>query len=139
MQGMGVPPGEWVLLMSALKDNGSTSQWRKIRQRILTRDCGICQACGMDGNTVDHIVPRSMGGTDHESNLQCLCNACNASKGGVNRLSRGSKTASRSASRGIKNMPQNGLQGGFFSTTPTPLTLPGLVSPPNDSKSHEND
>jgi hypothetical protein len=42
--------------------------------------------------------------------LQTLCVSCNSSKGGR-----------------------------FFSTSPTPLTLPGLVSPPNDSKSHEND
>jgi HNH endonuclease len=120
---MGVPPGEWVLLMaSALKENGSTTKWRKIRERILIRDCGICQACGMDGNTVDHIIPRSMGGTDDEINLQCLCGACNSAKGGINRLSRGMPTG-----------------GSFFNGTRTPLTLPGLVSPPNDSKSHEND
>jgi 5-methylcytosine-specific restriction endonuclease McrA len=97
-------------MASALKDTGSTSQWRKIRQRILQRDGHTCQQCGMEGNSVDHIVPRQAGGTDHEWNLQTLCVSCNSSKGGR-----------------------------FFSTSSTPLTLPGLVSPPNDSKSHEND
>jgi 5-methylcytosine-specific restriction endonuclease McrA len=111
MQGMGVSSEKELLLMaSALKDNGSTSQWRKIRQRILQRDGYTCQHCGMDGNSVDHIVPRSAGGGDHDWNLQTLCTSCNSAKGGR-----------------------------FFSSTKTPLTLPVLNSPKNDSKSHEND
>ncbi len=59
---MGVPhQKELVLMTSALKDNGSTARWRKIRQRILERDQYTCQACGLEGNTVDHIIPRSLG------------------------------------------------------------------------------
>jgi 5-methylcytosine-specific restriction protein A len=97
-------------MASALKDNGSTSKWRKIRQRILQRDGYTCQSCGGDGNSVDHILPRLAGGTDDDWNLQTLCGSCNSSKGGR-----------------------------FFSSNPTPLTLPGLISPLNDSRSHEND
>ncbi len=33
--------------------------------------------------TVDHITPRSKGGTDHLDNLQMLCGACNSSKGTI--------------------------------------------------------
>jgi len=58
--------------MSALKDNGSTSKWRKIRQRILQRDGYTCQHCGGEANSVDHIVPRTLNGTDDEWNLQSL-------------------------------------------------------------------
>jgi hypothetical protein len=108
-----------LIMASALRDNGSTSKWRKIRQRILERDQFTCQHCGMEGNTVDHILPRSLGGGDDDFNLQCLCFRCNSSKGGVNR--------------------QNSNKGGFFNSTRTPLTLPGSFSPENDSKSHEND
>jgi 5-methylcytosine-specific restriction endonuclease McrA len=108
---MGIPQRKWVLLMaSALKDNGSTSKWRKIRQRILDRDGHTCQQCGGEGNSVDHIVPRSLNGSDEDWNLQTLCVSCNSAKGGR-----------------------------FFNSTPTPLTLPVLNSPKNDSKSHEND
>ena len=30
---------------------------------------------------VDHILPKSRGGTDHPDNLQLLCSGCNRSKG----------------------------------------------------------
>lgn len=114
-----------MIMSSALKDNGSTSRWRKIRQRILERDQFCCQICGMEGNTVDHIIPRSSGGGDEEFNLQCLCSRCNSSKGGNNR-------------QNGKN-GKNAQTSPFFSSTGTPLTLPVSFSPENDSKSHEND
>ena len=46
---------------------------------------GICAGCEMlfpfRNFTIDHIVPRARGGTDHIDNLQLLCNACNSVKG----------------------------------------------------------
>ena len=112
MQGMGTPPKEELVLMmaSALKDTGSTDKWRKIRARILARDNGICQECGAEGNTVDHIVPRSAGAGDEDWNLQCLCAKCNYSKGGR-----------------------------FFLRQATPLTLSLSQKPQNESRSHEHD
>jgi 5-methylcytosine-specific restriction endonuclease McrA len=115
-------------MASALRDTGSTARWRKIRQRILERDAYTCQGCGLEGNTVDHIIARSLGGGDEENNLQCLCFRCNSAKGGINRQNAKSGKNGKNADR-----------GGFFSGASTPLTLPGLISPKNDSKSHEND
>ena len=63
-------------MASALKDNGSTAKWRKIRARILQRDSYTCQQCGGEGNSVDHIVPRLAGGGDEDWNLQTLCGSC---------------------------------------------------------------
>jgi 5-methylcytosine-specific restriction endonuclease McrA len=70
------------MALSSLKNNGSTSQWRRIRQTVINRD-GCCQRCGTEERlTVDHIVPRVLGGDDSLSNLQVLCSHCNSSKGG---------------------------------------------------------
>lgn len=67
---------------SALRDDGSTALWRRIRQRVLTRDQHTCQRCGLEATHVDHIIPRRLGGDDSMDNLQALCKQCNLSKGG---------------------------------------------------------
>src|SRR5262245_53856847 len=53
---------------------------RELRSQILQRDGYRCRMCGVsaqDGDDVrlevDHIIPRSAGGTNDESNLQTLC------------------------------------------------------------------
>jgi len=39
--------------------NGGTRAWSKIRERILIRDARLCQYCGNDATTVDHVIPIS--------------------------------------------------------------------------------
>jgi len=59
--------------------------YRTHRHRLYGEQEGVCAGCAthfpfrvMD---VDHILPRSRGGTDHPDNLQLLCSGCNRSKG----------------------------------------------------------
>lgn len=42
---------------------------------------GYAKAFELRNLELDHIVPRSKGGTDQSENLQLLCNDCNRRKG----------------------------------------------------------
>lgn len=54
------------------------------RWEILKRDRFRCAYCGRQAAEtelhVDHVHPRSKGGSDHPSNLKTACRACNLSK-----------------------------------------------------------
>lgn len=50
------------------------------RTMILARDGRICAYCGEHGDTIDHIVPRSKGGTNKWDNLITACRRCNSIK-----------------------------------------------------------
>lgn len=55
-----------------------------VRIRALKRDKYKCTYCGISGNEaeleVDHIVPKSKGGSHHISNLTTACRKCNQKK-----------------------------------------------------------
>jgi 5-methylcytosine-specific restriction endonuclease McrA len=50
------------------------------RKNILLRDRHVCQYCGKQGDTVDHVIPRSRGGRDSWENCVCACAFCNRRK-----------------------------------------------------------
>lgn len=54
------------------------------RREIFRRDNCICQYCGKHtlDLTVDHVVPRHMGGEHTWINLVAACSSCNHRKGG---------------------------------------------------------
>ncbi len=61
-------------------------QVRFSRFNVYARDRNTCQYCGkrfsrQDLN-LDHVIPRSRGGTSHWENIVCSCHACNRQKGG---------------------------------------------------------
>jgi 5-methylcytosine-specific restriction endonuclease McrA len=56
------------------------------RRNIYARDKNICQYCGKkypySELSLDHIIPRSMGGKSTWDNIVCACTRCNVKKGG---------------------------------------------------------
>jgi 5-methylcytosine-specific restriction endonuclease McrA len=56
-----------------------------LRYEVMKRARYRCELCGVSATEValevDHIQPRSLGGSDDLSNLQALCYRCNAMKG----------------------------------------------------------
>ena len=67
-------------------DLGVLPNYRTHRHRLYGEQEGVCVGCDTHFPfrvmEVDHILPRSLGGTDHPDNLQLLCSGCNRSKGG---------------------------------------------------------
>ncbi|USD68125.1 HNH endonuclease [Vibrio sp. SCSIO 43136] len=66
-------------------ERGYGSGWDRLKRIILKRDKHLCQLCLQKGRAViatdvDHILPKSQGGTDDETNLQALCKRCHRSK-----------------------------------------------------------
>ena len=59
--------------------------YRTHKHTLYGKQEGLCNGCETQfpfrNMTVDHIIPKSQGGTDHEENLQLLCGACNSTKG----------------------------------------------------------
>ena len=51
------------------------------RRAILNRDNKECAYCGKEADTIDHIQPRSKGGTHTWGNVIAACRKCNSKKG----------------------------------------------------------
>ena len=55
------------------------------KQKLYGEQEGVCNGCRehfkIQNLTVDHIIAKKVGGTDHVSNLQLLCGYCNSVKG----------------------------------------------------------
>jgi 5-methylcytosine-specific restriction endonuclease McrA len=61
--------------------------WQSRRRKVPRRDGFICQECGVRSTRVDdvrfdvdHILPKSDGGSHAPENLQTLCLSCHANK-----------------------------------------------------------
>ena len=57
---------------------------REYKQTLYGNNGGCCEGCGMHYMPsileMDHIIPKSKGGTDHADNFQLLCGPCNKLK-----------------------------------------------------------
>jgi 5-methylcytosine-specific restriction endonuclease McrA len=66
---------------------GYPPDWQSRHRKVLGRDGYRCQSCGVKSTRaddvyfdVDHVVPKSDGGSHALSNLQTLCPSCHAEK-----------------------------------------------------------
>lgn len=76
----------WIAPMTRVNpDTGNvTLTWRDRRTLVLHRAAYVCEICkDATATEVDHIWPRSFGGTDDLDNLQAACLPCNRRKGGT--------------------------------------------------------
>ena len=81
----GIPPYSLIAsqrrVAAKKKGTHTDSQWQNLKQAFEF----VCPSCGKKEPTIsltkDHIVPVSLGGSDHISNIQPLCQSCNSSKG----------------------------------------------------------
>ena len=68
-------------------DTGKLPPYKTHRHTLYGKQEGHCAGCKhhfpFRNLTVDHIVAKSKGGTDHLDNLQLLCAACNSMKGTI--------------------------------------------------------
>lgn len=58
---------------------------QKTKRRLVAEQRHRCAYCGrrisFETVTIDHVVPRCLGGTNGKYNLRGACGACNAKKG----------------------------------------------------------
>lgn len=94
----GLPTSDWYKLAAPLPEfpkgrpgsNGAVVPFA-IAKAVYERDGYRCRRCGCGSNlSIDHVLPRALGGSNEESNLQVLCRSCNTQKGasapGFNRM-----------------------------------------------------
>lgn len=80
--GIAIPMPSVIRMLYFIKH--SRKRMALTKRNVLLRDkhvCGYCGARGSDATmTVDHIVPKSQGGTNTWENLTAACSDCNARK-----------------------------------------------------------
>ena len=52
------------------------------RKTVFHRDSFSCQYCGRHAENIDHVVPKSQGGSHTWENVVACCRRCNTKKGG---------------------------------------------------------
>ena len=71
--------------MNRGNDPRKSRTYKKQRLVVLNRDGWTCHYCGLDANTVDHLIAIVKGGDPLSlDNLVASCKSCNSSKGSRN-------------------------------------------------------
>jgi 5-methylcytosine-specific restriction endonuclease McrA len=71
-----------IRLVSYVRIPRDTHRRKITRRAVFARDEWTCQYCGSRSNlTVDHVIPRSKGGSSSWDNIVASCAPCNRRKG----------------------------------------------------------
>ena len=71
-------PQHYLFNLHTTSPGEAKRMWRK---KIKDNWDNQCAYCGSDEHlTIDHVVPRSKGGTDFTRNVVCACHDCNQDK-----------------------------------------------------------
>lgn len=71
-----------IRLVSYVRIPHDTHRRKITRRAVFARDGWACQYCGARSNlTVDHVIPRSKGGSSEWDNIVASCAPCNRRKG----------------------------------------------------------
>jgi len=104
-----------------------------------------CHRCGQPAESVDHIVPHALGGSDELDNLRPACLSCNAKDGARlgNHLKKRKPPGGLThnplvKSRPAKSVTGDGVWGAFFGDPPKAPTHPLGKIPPKAPETAQN-
>jgi 5-methylcytosine-specific restriction endonuclease McrA len=81
-ESMTMPHPVVIRLVTYVRVPRDSRRRRITRRAVFARDSWTCQYCGRTSHlTVDHVVPRSRGGTSQWDNIVTSCAPCNRRKG----------------------------------------------------------
>lgn len=68
--------------MERIREQNRLRQQRKREKakQSLIGTGNVCEYCGKEGTTIDHIIPKASGGLDSPENTVCSCLSCNMKK-----------------------------------------------------------
>lgn len=105
--------GSWQHHHKTTTERGYGWQWQKLREQILSRDQHLCLTCKAKGRVtpatqVDHIKPKSRGGTDDPDNLASICSDCHEEKSQREAAEAQGRTYKRKRRVGLDGYPVDG-------------------------------
>jgi 5-methylcytosine-specific restriction endonuclease McrA len=70
----------YVVLLTYMVKQGTKKKTGFSRHGVLARDNHKCLYCGNHATTIDHVIPKALGGKSTYDNCVAACQPCNAKK-----------------------------------------------------------